>query len=382
MNKKPLDLSATFDTVDHKKLLNILKTEILIDGNALKWFESFLCGRCQKVKIGNFESEEIIIKFGVPQGSVLGPVLFNIYIRSLYKTVQSQRFSIQGFADDHQVYKSFQLNREYAVIAHEVPTIFREIEKWMAYHFLQINPGKTEAIVFASAHVLAQLQLNGCFITPSICIRFVNTAKNLGIRLDSRLTFKDQIKTLKMSCFLKLCQIKKMRPYLAINQIQTLVQASVLLSLDYCNSLYYGICTNMMMQLQVIQNHACRTIFGLKKQETPINHLKKLHWLKVNERIQFKILLLVYKSLVGLAPIYIQELLSYNNTSGSRLLSLHTPVSKSRYGERAFSFSAPKLWNNLPYEIKQAPNIESFKRRLKHHLFMKSYTAQDDELCL
>ena len=99
-----LDLSAAFDTVDHNKLLNILYKEIGIDGTALKWFQSFLIGCCQKVKVGGAESCEIIIKFGVPQGSVLGPVLFNLYIRSLYATVRKmQNFNIQGYADDHQI---------------------------------------------------------------------------------------------------------------------------------------------------------------------------------------------------------------------------------------------------------------------------------------
>ena len=104
-----LDLSAAFDTVDHNKLLNILKYEMGLEGEALNWFRSFLCGRCQKVRVKGYESVEILIKFGVPQGSVLGPVLLNIYIRSLYNTVHNLNFNIHGFADDHQIFKSFNM---------------------------------------------------------------------------------------------------------------------------------------------------------------------------------------------------------------------------------------------------------------------------------
>ena len=103
-----LDLSAAFDTVDHNIILKILEREIGIRGTALKWFRSYLQGRCQRVKINGIVSCDITIKFGVPQGSVLGPILFNIYIRSIYRSVKKlSGFNIYGFADDHQLFKNF-----------------------------------------------------------------------------------------------------------------------------------------------------------------------------------------------------------------------------------------------------------------------------------
>ena len=102
-----LDLSAAFDTVDQRKLLEILRKEIGVQGTPYKWFESFLRFRTQKVKIGDAYSSEVILEYGVPQGSVLGPNLFNIYIRSFYQQVLSAGFDIEGYADDHQLRRPF-----------------------------------------------------------------------------------------------------------------------------------------------------------------------------------------------------------------------------------------------------------------------------------
>ena len=131
-----LDLSAAFETVDHNVLISILENEIGITGSALKWFRSFISGRCQKVKIGLHESSEITIRFGVSQGSVLGPVLFNIYIRSLDKSVQELKFLIQGYADDHQIYNGYNKTSEYSMMANEIPDCFSRVSEWISNHYL------------------------------------------------------------------------------------------------------------------------------------------------------------------------------------------------------------------------------------------------------
>ena len=370
-----LDLSAAFDTVDHGKLLNILKHELGITGTAWKWFHSFITGRCQKVRVDGAESCEIIIKFGVPQGSVLGPVLFTLYIRSLYSTVKDLRFAIHGYADDHQVYKSFSRLDQYTTLVDLVPACFRDIYNWMSEHFLQLNPGKTEIIVFGTPAALGKLIIKGTFLDSKTCIRFSPVAKNLGFRLDECLTFNKQVANLKSICFLKLRAIAKMKPFLTVKQMTMLVQAVIISALDYCNALYYGCNKSVIRQLQVIQNRACRIIFGLKKRAAVDEKMQSLHWLKIDERIVFKILLLVYKGIHGMAPSYISELLSFNNTvtSSKRRSSLHISLQTH---PRAFETAAPKLWHQLPSTIKSCETIGLFKTLLKTYLFKKSYNLE------
>ena len=115
-----LDLSAAFDTVDHVKLLNILEKEIGVTGIALEWFREFLTNRTQRVKIGDSYSKVAILLYGVIQGSILGPRLFNIYIRSVYKRVEPTKFDIVGFADDHQLLKQFALSFKLKTVGDDI----------------------------------------------------------------------------------------------------------------------------------------------------------------------------------------------------------------------------------------------------------------------
>ena len=194
--------------------------------------------------------------------------------------------------------------------------------------------------------------------------------KNLGFRLDSKLTLKPQLTALKSSYMLKLRNISRIKSFLSNDQIKVLVLAIVISTIDYCNALYYRCPGNVIDQLQVIQNRACRIIFGLKKKESVEEKLQSLHWLKVKERIEFKLLMLIYKALHNAAPTYISELLTPASLDSRNKFILHTGNQKSN---RAFKCCAPVLWNSLPNALKHCDNLQTFKSGLKTHLFGKSF---------
>ena len=362
-----LDLSAASDTVDHNLLLRILKHEIGIRGTALAWFTSFLKDRAQRIRLGNNISESITIKFGVPQGSVLGPVLFNIYIRSIYRLVQKLSFDIIGYADDHQIFKSFLSANQVEVLSLQLRNCFYVIEQWMARYFLQLNSLKTQIIILGPTNVLKEVEISGVALKSSTNIMFVSTVKSLGFMIDSKLTFNDQIVSLKKKCFHTLRNLRKIRCLLQEKDIKIVVNSLVLSCLDYCNALFIGAGERHLDQLQLIQNAATKAITGKYKYEHLGNDLQNLHWLTIRKRIVFKIALLAYKAIMGTAPIYIQDMFRYTHYGYS--IKLTTAFAQTQYGQRSFSYIAPRIFNRLPSSITSKHDLKDFKCSLKTYLF-------------
>jgi hypothetical protein len=147
--------------------------------------------------------------------------------------------------------------------------------------------------------------------------------------------------------------------------------------LDYGNCLLYGVPDYLLRKLQLVQNAAARMVCRIKKREhiTPI--LKRLHWLPVKQRIEYKILTLVFKAMHGQAPQYISDMLELyqppRRLRSSAMNMLVEPKTNIQYGQRAFSAAAPRLWNSLPQEICHITSLVTFKNRLKTHLFRQAY---------
>ena len=369
-----LDLSAAFDTVDKDKLINILSKEIKIRGKALQWFCSYLYGRTQRVKVGNEYSEEVVLEFGVPQGSVLGPVLFNIYLRSLYKDVESIGFSIKGYADDHQLYVTFVPEFQYNILYGYLNTVMNKVLLWMNEHFLKLNPSKTEIIVFGSPDVTNKIDIHGTFLNND-CIRFVNSVKNLGFHLDSALTFDKQINHVAQSCFLSIKNISSIKHFLDYEEKRSLISSLVLTKLDYCNAMYVGSSSHNLNKLQSIQNSATKIVFGCQRNDNNISRLNTLHWLPVRNRIIFKICVFVHKCLYHDAPYDNMALLqpadSFIRTA--KLKSTYTP--DTAIGCKSMSVCAPKIWNAIPISLRQEMNLIKFKSELKTFLFTDTETT-------
>lgn len=180
--------------------------------------------------------------------------------------------------------------------------------------------------------------------------------------------------------FFQLRLLGKVKPYLPPNQMEKVVHALITSRLDYCNSLYFGLDQCSVRRLQLVQNAAARLLTGTRRRDhiTPV--LSSLHWLPVVFRIQFKMLLLVFKSLHNLAPSYLTDLLILH-TPGRALRSadqllLDCPRSRLKTrGDRAFSVAGPKLWNSLPLNIRAANSVDSFKSLLKTHLFALAFNS-------
>ena len=195
---------------------------------------------------------------------------------------------------------------------------------------------------------------------------------------DNELSLKSQVSKLCQAAFFYIHRIRSMRDCVTQHATELLIHSLVISRLDYGNGLLYGVSDKLLDSLQRVQNVAARVVVNASRYDhiTPI--LNTLHWLPIRYRTEYKLLLLTFTALHHLAPSYLTDLLQlYHPTrtlrsSSDALLTEHSARLRN-YGARAFCVVAPKLWNNLPLNMRECGSVNSFKRLLKTHLFKRAF---------
>ena len=374
-----LDLSAAFDTVSMDILSEIFQFRFNIKGTVLSWFKTYLTDREQRVKINSAISEKYKLKFGVPQGSCAGPVVFLGYLSSLYDIVQQHLPTVGGYADDHQLYIAFKPgnNEKQTDAVKNLEKCITDVRSWMLLHKLKINDTKTEFLIIGTKTQLEKVSISEIKVGNE-SIKAVTKVRNLGVIFDSNMSMLHHVNQVCKKGYHQLTKIRQIRKYLDQEATVSVIHAFVTSHIDYCNALLYGCPKYIINKLQKLQNCAARVVTGKYKFDHISDLMKHLHWLPVVSRIEYKIALLAYKCLRNQAPEYLSNLIEKyvpNRTlrsSKSNLLKVPKTRTKT-LGSRAFTSAAPAVWNSLPDGVKNLENIDRFKTSLKTYLFNRAY---------
>ena len=365
-----LDLSAAFDTIDHKILTEKLIKEFGITGNVLDWISSYLESRTFSVSIRNSTSIIQNLLYGVPQGSLLGPLLFILYVKYLESIATKYGLKIHIYADDTQLY--IKIDPHSAQITKEcIEKCLEEIRKWMFSNYLKINTTKTKMIQITTKK---DNSLHFEVYYDNTKVENSSKVETLGVQLDANLTMASFIAEKCKSCYYHLRNLGRIKKSLSTKIRIQLVHNLVLSKLDYCNSLLALVPDYLIKKLQKVQNSAVRLIYDLKRRCHVTQYLKEAHFLPVSKRIDFKLCLFMYKISTGVAPSYLCN--SFSRFEATRDLRVGRDILSFQYfniNKNDIFTVMVQLWNKLPFDIKNSRNDTYFKSKLKTLYFQEAF---------
>jgi hypothetical protein len=347
-----MDLSKAFDCISHKLL--IAKLEAYGLGlKSIKLMQSYLNFRKQRVKIGNIMSTYKLIEKGVPQGSILGPILFNIFINDLFYFIKTA--TLTNYADDNTLsygHKSENLIRK--ILIEETNICLN----WFKINCMAANPGKFQVMFLGKAGISLDLEINGFSITPE------KSVKLLGITIDSKLNFSEHVTELCKKTSKQLNVLRRLSYCMNTDSKLTLFRSYMLSHFSYCSIIWHFCGKVISDKIEKIQEKALRTVYT--DYSTPYDKLLEranLPTLKGGRLQNFAIV--TYKIQNKLCPIFLENLITlklnkYKLRSGNFSLELPS-MSSTNYGLHSFTFLAPKLWNAIPENVRLSKNLAIFK---------------------
>ena len=364
------DYSKAFDTMNFSILIPKL-SKIGFSKDSIRWVVSYLTNRYQYIQIDDKFSKKLPVLFGVPQGSVLGPILFNIYVSDLQNNVSS---NTSQYADDTSFYEHAPV-KGLKECAKKVNDALNDLNGWSRDCGLLLNPKKSKFMLFSSKRMSTVHSLNDGNVCEIIQddnpLERVSDYKLLGVIFNEHLDWTNHFQNVTKACYTKLAQLRKIKRFTPYHIRKQLAESLILSKLDYCNSLFPNAPQYLLNRLQKIQNSAASFVIG--KYSTRIDVIE-LKWLPIRARIDYSILKLVYKRLhKETLPVYLT--LKKNvprrtlRSSSGEDIYLSIPLETN-----TFEGVASRLFNGLPKMIRAEANKITYNNLCKAYLLDRELT--------
>ena len=360
-----IDLSKGFDVINRDILLFKLK-KYGISPSSLNWFTSYLSDRKQFVQVNKINSELASVNMGVPQGTVLGPILYLIYTNDL-DTVCDKAFTI-SYADD----TSFGCHAKTAdELQLKMNVSLSQISTWFKTNRLIINASKSSYIVIGTNQAVANISNLNILLNNQPLTRCSNT-KLLGVYVDEQLNFQKHIQYLNNKISSKIGILHRLRKFLPPHILNIIYLTSIQTLLDYCITLWGPVSKSNINCLQRLQNRCARAVTGNFNRDSSVTYLvKSLDWMNMNQRLEYFTACLIYKCLNNSAPKQLAETFEYVHqhhdyrTRSATNKDLLLPRAKTSLFQHSFAYYGAKIWNQLPLNIRNSSSICTFKSNFK-----------------